>query len=130
MLRPGSWDYVSPNRNCHTAPPVTVTHDCRPRHLSDPRVRAPALLGRLQRCAPGIPPHVAPAQDVLVFAPPRPEADGCLPVPAAIREPLVGYKELLTNQRDRIAELDRKSTRLNSSHLGISYAVFCLKKKI
>src|ERR1035438_5534531 len=24
--------------------------------------------------------------------------------------------------------LDRKSTRLNSSHLGISYAVFCLKK--
>src|SRR5437899_8730266 len=26
-------------------------------------------------------------------------------------------------------EKDRKSTRLNSSHLGISYAVFCLKKK-
>src|ERR1035441_3949818 len=26
-------------------------------------------------------------------------------------------------------ETDRKSTRLNSSHLGISYAVFCLKKK-
>src|ERR1035441_10812416 len=25
---------------------------------------------------------------------------------------------------------DRKSTRLNSSHLGISYAVFCLQKKI
>src|SRR5262245_63900120 len=28
------------------------------------------------------------------------------------------------------APRDRKSTRLNSSHLGISYAVFCLKKKI
>src|SRR5262245_62181583 len=27
------------------------------------------------------------------------------------------------------AARDRKSTRLNSSHLGISYAVFCLKKK-
>src|SRR5437899_13039989 len=27
------------------------------------------------------------------------------------------------------SDLDRKSTRLNSSHLGISYAVFCLKKK-
>src|SRR5690242_21030007 len=26
--------------------------------------------------------------------------------------------------------LDRKSTRLNSSHMSISYAVFCLKKKI
>src|SRR5205814_9481018 len=31
--------------------------------------------------------------------------------------------------RARNAEGDRKSTRLNSSHLGISYAVFCLKKK-
>src|SRR5262245_63772529 len=29
----------------------------------------------------------------------------------------------------RRAPPDRKSTRLNSSHLGISYAVFCLKKK-
>src|SRR5262245_64348385 len=28
-----------------------------------------------------------------------------------------------------LAVRDRKSTRLNSSHLGISYAVFCLKKK-
>src|SRR6266704_5790917 len=27
------------------------------------------------------------------------------------------------------AEADRKSTRLNSSHVSISYAVFCLKKK-
>src|SRR5262245_63498878 len=30
---------------------------------------------------------------------------------------------------DRLTPEDRKSTRLNSSHLGISYAVFCLKKK-
>src|SRR5258705_2333709 len=32
---------------------------------------------------------------------------------------------------DRVVRIeeDRKSTRLNSSHLGISYAVFCLKKK-
>src|SRR5690625_966038 len=28
-----------------------------------------------------------------------------------------------------LSELDRKSTRLNSSHVAISYAVFCLKKK-
>src|SRR5437773_6401842 len=28
-----------------------------------------------------------------------------------------------------VAERDRKSTRLNSSHITISYAVFCLKKK-
>src|SRR5690606_41582598 len=30
---------------------------------------------------------------------------------------------------DRAARRDRKSTRLNSSHVKISYAVFCLKKK-
>src|SRR5699024_12685105 len=29
-----------------------------------------------------------------------------------------------------LAHTDRKSTRLNSSHVSISYAVFCLKKKI
>src|SRR5690606_41789853 len=31
--------------------------------------------------------------------------------------------------RDEILRADRKSTRLNSSHVKISYAVFCLKKK-
>src|SRR2546427_3282770 len=30
---------------------------------------------------------------------------------------------------DQVRSLDRKSTRLNSSHSQISYAVFCLKKK-
>src|SRR6267142_5370319 len=32
-------------------------------------------------------------------------------------------------RRDRPSPRDRKSTRLNSSHMSISYAVFCLKKK-
>src|SRR3712207_7130534 len=32
--------------------------------------------------------------------------------------------------RDGLDASDRKSTRLNSSHANISYAVFCLKKKI
>src|SRR3712207_6969565 len=31
--------------------------------------------------------------------------------------------------QDAVVLLDRKSTRLNSSHANISYAVFCLKKK-
>src|SRR5258705_6862587 len=36
----------------------------------------------------------------------------------------------LTNKMNSyFTHKDRKSTRLNSSHLGISYAVFCLKKK-
>src|SRR5690606_41369447 len=33
------------------------------------------------------------------------------------------------DDRAEVAKLDRKSTRLNSSHVKISYAVFCLKKK-
>src|SRR5690554_7039674 len=39
----------------------------------------------------------------------------------------VGQYELVFHAGDY---LDRKSTRLNSSHVRISYAVFCLKKKI
>src|SRR3712207_513855 len=35
----------------------------------------------------------------------------------------------VTFHRDDAGALDRKSTRLNSSHANISYAVFCLKKK-
>src|SRR5215813_15571497 len=37
---------------------------------------------------------------------------------------LVGHVQL-----EALGRLDRKSTRLNSSHVRISYAVFCLKKK-
>src|SRR2546426_4859859 len=39
------------------------------------------------------------------------------------------YKKALGIHPDMAAVQDRKSTRLNSSHLVISYAVFCLKKK-
>src|SRR5437660_5950446 len=35
-----------------------------------------------------------------------------------------------TDRRGTKGKADRKSTRLNSSHVAISYAVFCLKKKI
>src|SRR5258707_11612598 len=41
-------------------------------------------------------------------------------------EQFIHLKELVTSY-DKF--LDRKSTRLNSSHANISYAVFCLKKK-
>src|SRR5256885_8958618 len=37
--------------------------------------------------------------------------------------------EVVVDDKSAKATLDRKSTRLNSSHLVISYAVFCLKKK-
>src|SRR5262245_25454181 len=44
-------------------------------------------------------------------------------------EPLVEINYARKDYYGVLAESDRKSTRLNSSHLGISYAVFCLKKK-
>src|SRR5256885_16368243 len=49
--------------------------------------------------------------------------------PAALPGPGRGLGGLRLWIRTRHGRLDRKSTRLNSSHLVISYAVFCLKKK-
>src|SRR5690349_23680340 len=40
-----------------------------------------------------------------------------------------GHQEDVVVDPQRDEEEDRKSTRLNSSHVEISYAVFCLKKK-
>src|SRR2546426_2402835 len=52
------------------------------------------------------------------------------PRPAPLRIALARRElEDLQEVTVRISEIDRKSTRLNSSHLVISYAVFCLKKK-
>src|SRR5438128_5534621 len=39
------------------------------------------------------------------------------------------FKDIKMTYAGRLDPLDRKSTRLNSSHGSISYAVFCLKKK-
>src|SRR5438045_7922965 len=48
---------------------------------------------------------------------------------AARADVLDAFVDLGGDLGDLVDRLDRKSTRLNSSHLGISYAVFCLKKK-
>src|SRR5205814_8298218 len=42
---------------------------------------------------------------------------------------IIGTDDAIPVRKSEFRKLDRKSTRLNSSHLGISYAVFCLKKK-
>src|SRR5690349_22936320 len=63
-----------------------------------------------------------------------PNQRGCL----KLLERQLGLRMDLVPQRDHFSAdlgenllefLDRKSTRLNSSHVEISYAVFCLKKK-
>src|SRR3712207_7581907 len=46
-----------------------------------------------------------------------------------LRRRFMATPELEQTARALVAEQDRKSTRLNSSHANISYAVFCLKKK-
>src|SRR2546426_5963635 len=46
-----------------------------------------------------------------------------------VLEGLVAEKRIARSEEAFEHQLDRKSTRLNSSHLVISYAVFCLKKK-
>src|SRR2546430_13263275 len=55
----------------------------------------------------------------------------CFRDPAGIRATCEDYRAAATVdlEHDRADAEDRKSTRLNSSHSQISYAVFCLKKK-
>ena len=60
------------------------------------------------------------------FQPPMPFTPGS-EVGGIIKFVGPGLKEFEVG--DRVMAIDRKSTRLNSSHALISYAVFCLKKK-
>src|SRR5690554_7658690 len=51
------------------------------------------------------------------------------PLAANAPQPELPGEALRTYDPSALQMLDRKSTRLNSSHVRISYAVFCLKKK-
>src|ERR1035437_10671149 len=46
----------------------------------------------------------------------------------SVADPGLQHLELHARRTRGVGHLDRKSTRLNSSHANISYAVFCLKK--
>src|SRR4051812_49730281 len=67
----------------------------------------------------------------------RPPRSTLFPYTTLFRSSYVGRKaneiahplRVLEDSRTRSGWADRKSTRLNSSHMSISYAVFCLKKK-
>src|SRR5690606_40232951 len=54
---------------------------------------------------------------------------GCLPFAVILLRQVHVYGILTNDGRIGVFVKDRKSTRLNSSHVKISYAVFCLKKK-
>src|SRR2546422_3510670 len=55
------------------------------------------------------------------------QTDSGVRAPQGVDAPVVGGRCI---HRRKVQDGDRKSTRLNSSHGYISYAVFCLKKKI
>src|SRR2546421_9076837 len=67
----------------------------------------------------------------LEAAPPAEQREAQGPVQQELRQPLRGDHRSQGHERPGavVQGLDRKSTRLNSSHDQISYAVFCLKKK-
>src|SRR5688572_32692586 len=56
-------------------------------------------------------------------------ADSAVRLVDSVDEDQMRDAELVEGSQGRSGERDRKSTRLNSSHSQISYAVFCLKKK-
>src|SRR5690606_41723745 len=56
------------------------------------------------------------------------ETDVLMPAPITYSHRLV-KRQAEVRKNGTLPWLDRKSTRLNSSHVKISYAVFCLKKK-
>src|SRR5688572_31850900 len=59
----------------------------------------------------------------------RQHGDVVEPVPPDVERLVIDLAREPVGQRRHTGDLDRKSTRLNSSHSQISYAVFCLKKK-
>src|SRR2546430_8157938 len=81
---------------------------------------------KYQLMAPG--PTPVPSEVLLAMA--RPIIHHRTPEYAALfTEIRAGLKRLVQTRQEVLTPADRKSTRLNSSHSQISYAVFCLKKK-
>src|SRR5690625_5918871 len=81
-----------------------------------------AILARIRSAqkAAKLPEFVNPPRNYLVSGTTDPEE---------LREVLIDRLEDYKADVHLCEESDRKSTRLNSSHVAISYAVFCLKKK-
>src|SRR3712207_7338903 len=74
----------------------------------------------------------APGRRQCLYVVLRDFADTCVFAKQSLEPILCGLPPLLPASGSQVLEaplLDRKSTRLNSSHANISYAVFCLKKK-
>src|SRR5688572_25281397 len=109
-LRYRPFSFVSPNA------PSSISHVQPPSHLP--------FVGRAFTL------HGQPQSQLQAMST-RPLIVHFVAIACAISNPPLhrhGHRELRTEQDQESAQ-DRKSTRLNSSHSQISYAVFCLKKK-
>src|SRR2546427_4210883 len=60
---------------------------------------------------------------------PRADAEAAFKLSGSLEQSWNGGRARRSDGRGHHSKIDRKSTRLNSSHSQISYAVFCLKKK-
>src|SRR5690606_41499304 len=98
----------------YASPPLRDLHPFPTRRSSD-----------LDRSADGLPPARQSPQGRWPVAPGKVTDEACTRMGAAGAVGRLCRRALLPGAADR----DRKSTRLNSSHVKISYAVFCLKKK-
>src|SRR5690606_40909536 len=128
---PSWWVYRGPGAPSPYAPPLRE------------RLPPPPPWRRFPGAPDTAPPPEDPAETERVLGPPRPAAHRPLSpaeteVATAVNAALLLRRPLLvtgppgvgkSSLAYRVAREDRKSTRLNSSHVKISYAVFCLKKK-
>src|SRR5690606_41453660 len=107
-----------PRLTPHTPTPVTPTlslHDALPIFLDEHRGEDPSLAARLERIT---------AETALL----RDAAEAVERARLAEQERERAAAEAEAAAAEAGFRGDRKSTRLNSSHVKISYAVFCLKK--
>src|SRR5204862_2623945 len=89
---------------------------------SFPTRRSSDLTGASLRAAPSLPDGGRAGRRGQPAAPPGPRGGG-------LRDRALGRRVRRAGGGRPYCGGDRKSTRLNSSHVEISYAVFCLKKK-
>src|SRR5690625_6169122 len=99
----------------------------RPCAAGDRLIRSLEVFGAgLGEAVAGDPALLAEADGRLLDAPP--DSRRAAPLLAELLAPTGILGEIVGGEPDPVLR-DRKSTRLNSSHVAISYAVFCLKKR-
>src|SRR5690349_10532254 len=126
-IRTRGWN-CAPAARPRTCPRLPRSAMRPPLAVYDGRSVPDCLVGRTQHAIPANPEGVgrdAQVDDQRLAHDVRPRQEA--PKPAVVRlVAVVAHHEIMPRRHDHG---DRKSTRLNSSHVEISYAVFCLKKK-